>query len=118
MTGRVEEILPQLAERGERPEILVVDPPRKGCAPETLQAIAKLAPKLIIYVSCNPVTLARDLKTLESMPIMAPADNQGDKADQDFGYKTVQVLPIDLFPQTYHIESVSVLTRKSLTETV
>jgi 23S rRNA (uracil1939-C5)-methyltransferase len=102
-TGRVEEILPQIFAGGHSPDIIVVDPPRKGLPPETIQSILDLAPQLVLYVSCNPSTLARDLQLLEAR----------DDSERQFGYKTNQVLPIDLFPQTYHVESIAVLKRHS-----
>jgi 23S rRNA (uracil1939-C5)-methyltransferase len=109
-TGRVEEVLPELLENGLKPDIIFVDPPRKGCAPETIDTILKLAPQVIIYVSCNPVTLARDLKRLESKPLACAG--QSDEVGAQFGYKTKQVLAIDLFPQTYHVESVTLLVKE------
>jgi 23S rRNA (uracil1939-C5)-methyltransferase len=102
ITGQVEEILPQLRARGHSPDIIVVDPPRKGLPPETIESILQLAPQLLLYVSCNPSTLARDLKLLKAQ----------DNFEAQFGYKTRQVLPIDLFPQTYHVESIAVLDRQ------
>jgi len=73
-------------------DAVLIDPPRKGCA-EAIDVIAGLKPKSILYISCDPATLARDIKGL-----------------CDFGYKLKRCLPIDMFPQTYHIESVSLLT--------
>ena len=72
---------------------VIVDPPRSGCRPEVLTALIKLGPKRIVYVSCNPATLARDIK------ILAPH------------YQLKETTPVDLFPQTSHIESVSRLDR-------
>jgi 23S rRNA (uracil1939-C5)-methyltransferase len=98
----VEEKLADFAENRLAPDVVVVDPPRKGCARAAIEAIVKLCPKIIIYVSCNPVTLARDLQ-LFALPI------ERDDGTVVSGYKTKKILPIDLFPQTYHVESVSVL---------
>ncbi len=75
-------------------DLIVLDPPRVGIIKKTLLGIAEMRPKEIIYVSCDPSTLARDLRVL--------ADN---------GYKLASITGIDLFPQTYHIEAVAVLTR-------
>jgi 23S rRNA (uracil1939-C5)-methyltransferase len=111
-TGRVEEVLPDLLQHGLRPDIIFVDPPRKGCAPETIDTILRLAPEVVIYVSCNPVTLARDLKLFESRSIEIDYSGRSDQVGRQFGYKTKQVLPIDLFPQTYHIESVTMLVKE------
>jgi 23S rRNA (uracil1939-C5)-methyltransferase len=89
--GRVELALGQL----ESPfDAAVLDPPRRGCHPQALAHLLRLAPARIVYVSCQPATLARDLKQLAAG-----------------GYRVVNVQPVDLFPQTAHIESVCVLTR-------
>jgi 23S rRNA (uracil1939-C5)-methyltransferase len=90
--GEVEKVLPELDQDNLAPDILIVDPPRKGLSPSALGSIVSLKPARIVYVSCNPATLARDLKLLEHN-----------------GYKTKQIQPVDMFPQTYHIESVTVL---------
>jgi 23S rRNA (uracil1939-C5)-methyltransferase len=89
--AKVEELLPGLE---EEPDIVLLDPPRVGCAPEVLEALVAFAPPTIVYVSCNPTTLARDLRRLT-----------------DAGYALEGVTPIDMFPQTAHIECVSRLTR-------
>ncbi|WP_027339374.1 23S rRNA (uracil(1939)-C(5))-methyltransferase RlmD [Halonatronum saccharophilum] len=89
--GKVREVLPEL-KKEFKPDVVVVDPPRKGCHQEVLETFAQLEPKRIVYVSCNPSSLARDLKILKEL-----------------GYKTVEVQPVDMFPQTYHIESVALL---------
>ena len=69
---------------------LVVDPPRKGCDEALLTTIIEQRPKRVVYVSCNPATLARDLRILE-----------------DGGYKTQEIQPVDMFPQTTHVEAVA-----------
>lgn len=89
--------MPELATQNLMPEVIVVDPPRKGCDELVLEAMASLNPSKIIYVSCNPATLARDLKYLETK-----------------GYKTVMVQPVDLFPNTVHVETVVLLTNKCI----
>ena len=89
--AKVEELLPGLA---EEPDVVLLDPPRVGCAPEVLEALVAFAPPTVVYVSCNPTTLARDLRRLT-----------------DAGYRLEGVTPIDMFPQTAHIECVSRLTR-------
>lgn len=87
--GAVEQCLPGLAA-----DILVLDPPRKGCDPAVIETILRLAPLRVVYVSCNPATLARDLRLLV----------QG-------GYQLQRVQPVDMFAQTHHIESVATLLR-------
>ncbi|MCD4813126.1 23S rRNA (uracil(1939)-C(5))-methyltransferase RlmD [bacterium] len=84
-----------LAEKGLHPDLVVLDPPRKGCADALLEKILEVKPEKIVYVSCNPITLARDAARLTSG-----------------GYRIRQVQPIDLFPHTYHIESVVGFIRK------
>ncbi|MBI2486403.1 MAG: 23S rRNA (uracil(1939)-C(5))-methyltransferase RlmD [Deltaproteobacteria bacterium] len=79
--------------RGDRFDLIVLDPPREG-AKDILKELAELSPKRIIYVSCDPPTLARDLKTLREM-----------------GYRTLKIRPFDMFPQTYHIESIALLMK-------
>jgi 23S rRNA (uracil1939-C5)-methyltransferase len=71
-------------------DVVILDPPRKGCPADTLQRIAALKPKRIVYVSCNPATLARDLATLEQS-----------------GYTTYEIEPVDMFPQTFHVEVIA-----------
>jgi 23S rRNA (uracil1939-C5)-methyltransferase len=89
LVGRTEALLGSL---GERPDAVVLDPARVGCAPEVLAALAELRPATLVYVSCDPATLARDLARLVAS-----------------GFELVDVQPIDMFPQTHHIETVSVL---------
>ena len=94
-TGKSEEIIPRLIEDGIKPDVIVVDPPRKGCDTKLLKAIGEASPKKVVYVSCDPSTLARDLKCLEEL-----------------GYKTVEVQPVDMFPMTKHVENVALLVRQ------
>jgi 23S rRNA (uracil1939-C5)-methyltransferase len=88
--GKVEDVLPLLE---ATPDAIVLDPPRPGCAPPVLDAIARLRPTVVVYVSCNPATLARDLRILV-----------------DSGYALDWVTPLDMFPQTGHIECVARLS--------
>ncbi len=93
--GEAEKVIPEWYEKGIHADVLVVDPPRKGCDNALLETIISMKPKKVVYVSCNPATLARDLRILE-----------------DGGYKTVEVQPVDMFPQTTHVECCSLLVRK------
>ncbi|MFC3885415.1 23S rRNA (uracil(1939)-C(5))-methyltransferase RlmD [Bacillus songklensis] len=93
--GEAERVIPDWYDKGIKADVIVVDPPRKGCDEALLQTIIDMKPKRVVYVSCNPATLARDLRILE-----------------DGGYKTVQVQPVDMFPHTLHVESVAVLQLK------
>lgn len=90
--GPAEVVMPRWRKEGVEADVVVVDPPRKGCDPALLETILALQPKRVVYVSCNPSTLARDLRILE-----------------DGGYKTVEVTPVDMFPWTGHVEVVSLL---------
>jgi 23S rRNA (uracil1939-C5)-methyltransferase len=94
-TGKAEEWLYKWRRSGEEVHLIIVDPPRKGCSLKALKGIIKIKPKKVIYVSCHPATLARDLKYLT----------------KDGGYQLKKVLPIDMFPQTGQIECVASLER-------
>jgi 23S rRNA (uracil1939-C5)-methyltransferase len=85
--ARVEDVLPYLE---IKPQVIILDPPRAGLARKTLDAIMTLKPETIVYVSCDPSTLARDVKRFQTE-----------------GYRLHQATPFDLFPQTFHIESIS-----------
>ncbi|MCY6371250.1 23S rRNA (uracil(1939)-C(5))-methyltransferase RlmD [Clostridium ganghwense] len=87
--GKSEEAIPELIKNGIKADVVVVDPPRKGCDKVLLEAITEMKPERIVYVSCDPSTLARDLAILK-----------------EEGYKTVEVQPVDMFPQTGHVETV------------
>lgn len=87
--GEAENVIPWWAAQGIRPDVMVVDPPRKGCDEKLLNTMLQMKPERIVYVSCNPATLARDLKVLE-----------------EGGYKTKKVQPVDMFPQSTHVECV------------
>ncbi|MFP4496902.1 MAG: 23S rRNA (uracil(1939)-C(5))-methyltransferase RlmD [Vulcanimicrobiota bacterium] len=91
--GQVEKELPRLYHQGQKIDKVVIDPPRKGCDPRVLDMLANMRVKTIAYVSCNPATLARDVKILTEK-----------------GYSFEELVPLDMFPQTYHVESVAKLT--------
>jgi 23S rRNA (uracil1939-C5)-methyltransferase len=93
--GEAEVIIPKWYKEGNKADVLVVDPPRKGCDEALLQTIIEMKPKKVVYVSCNPATLARDLRILE-----------------DGGYQTLEVQPVDMFPHTTHVECVAKLVIK------
>ncbi len=94
MTGKVEEELPRLAASGSRPDVIVVDPPRAGVDRRALEAMSAMGPRRLVYISCHPATLARDLAVLATA-----------------GYRTAEVQPVDMFPHTRHIEAVALLVR-------
>lgn len=83
-----------LEERGLRPDVVIVDPPRKGCGPELPDTIARMAPERVVYVSCDPATLARDVKRF-----------------RELGYELKKAVPVDMFPRTAHIETVVLLSK-------
>jgi 23S rRNA (uracil1939-C5)-methyltransferase len=90
--GLAEEVIPRWREEGVAADVIVVDPPRKGCDAKLLETIIAMQPKRVVYVSCNPATLARDLAVLEAG-----------------GFRTVEVQPVDMFPHTGHVECCSLL---------
>ncbi|MBC2259194.1 23S rRNA (uracil(1939)-C(5))-methyltransferase RlmD [Listeria booriae] len=94
--GKAEEVIPDWFKQGIKADVLVVDPPRKGCDDALLQTILKMEPKRVVYVSCNPATLARDMLVLT-----------------EGGYEAKMVQPVDMFPQTTHVECVTVLQRQN-----
>ncbi|WHY87471.1 23S rRNA (uracil(1939)-C(5))-methyltransferase RlmD [Neobacillus novalis] len=84
--GKAEEILPKWVKKGWKPDVVVVDPPRTGLDGQLLQTILQVKPEKLIYVSCNPSTLAKDIQTLSSK------------------YEVKYIQPVDMFPQTAHVE--------------
>jgi len=96
ITGRAERVLPRFTqEAGIRPEVVVLDPPRKGCEESVLAAVVRMRPVRVVYVSCYPATLARDLAIL-----------------QRSGYRALETQPVDMFPHTSHVESSTLLVRE------
>ncbi|KAA9234686.1 MULTISPECIES: 23S rRNA (uracil(1939)-C(5))-methyltransferase RlmD [Aerococcus] len=93
--GKAEEVIQDWVQAGLKPDVVVVDPPRKGLAEDFIQSVLEVQPDKIVYVSCNPATLARDLAKFV-----------------DQGYQLGKVQPVDMFPQTHHVEAVVGLTRK------
>ena len=93
MDGKVEELLPKLCNK-EKADVVFVDPPRSGLDIKTIKTILKVKPKKVVYISCNPATLVRDLKAMEC------------------DYDIMKIQPVDMFPFTSHVECVAVLQLK------
>jgi len=93
--GKSEVVIPRLIKEGIIPDVIVVDPPRKGCDIALLDAIIKARPTRVVYVSCDSATLARDIKILI-----------------EEGYQLEMIQPVDMFPQTSHVETVALMSRK------
>lgn len=92
--GKAEEVVPKMYKQGKRANVVVVDPPRKGCDEKVLDTIISMQPDRVVYVSCNPSTLARDLNYLDER-----------------GYKCLEVQPVDMFPHSVHVECVVLMSR-------
>lgn len=90
-------IMPRLYREGVHADVIITDPPRAGCTRVVLETFAHMHPSRIVYVSCNPATLARDLAILDEL-----------------GYRTEKIQPVDMFPQTHHVESVSLIVPKKM----
>ncbi len=86
IAGPAEEILPDLAKKGLKPDAIILDPPRKGCDESLLKLLLKMETEKIVYISCSPATLARDLKILSQKYSISP------------------ITPVDMFPNTFHVE--------------
>ena len=95
LEGDAADVAAELALRQLRPDVICVDPPRKGLAPEVIASIAAMAPRRVVYVSCDPGTLGRDVKRFAEM-----------------GYLARRAVAVDLFPRTRHVETVVLLSHK------
>ena len=95
--GDAAEAAKVLKDEGIKPDVIILDPPRKGCSPEMLETAVQMNPDRIVYVSCDPATLARDCGILHSL-----------------GYTAQKATPVDMFPRTGHIECVALLTRSAI----
>ena len=84
----------KLEREGLRPDVITVDPPRKGLAPEVIASVAGMGPKRVVYVSCDPATLGRDVKLFAEL-----------------GYRAIRACAVDMFPGTRHVETVAQLVR-------
>ena len=93
--GKAEEVVPKMYKEGKRANVVVVDPPRKGCDEKVLDTIVSMEPDRVVYVSCNPSTLARDLAYLNER-----------------GYKCHEIQPVDMFPHSMHVENVAWLSKE------
>ena len=97
LVGDAAKLMPRLYREEILPDVIVVDPPRAGCAESVLKTFAAMQPSRIVYVSCNPATLARDMAVLETL-----------------GYTAKEIQPVDMFPQTAHVECLTKLIRHDL----
>jgi len=93
--GDAVDVMPRMFKQGVRPQTIVVDPPRAGCEKKVLETFAAMQPSRIVYVSCNPSSLARDLAVLAEL-----------------GYVTKEIQPVDMFSHTYHVECVALIVKK------
>lgn len=96
LCGDAEQAAQELSRRGEKPDVIILDPPRKGCGQKLIETVVSFAPKRIVYVSCDPGTLARDLKYFKEL-----------------GYPPAEASPVDLFPATAHVETVVLLSKEN-----
>src|SRR5699024_5609742 len=96
VTGSAEKVMAQWVKEGIHPDVIFVDPPRKGLTPSFIEASCQMNPEKIVYVSCNPATMARDLVHFAAL-----------------GYQAQQVQPVDLFPMTNHVECVVWMTKNA-----
>lgn len=94
--GKAEEVIIEWKQKGIEPDVIMVDPPRKGCDQVFIETLLELAPKRIIYISCNPSTQQRDAQLLANL------------------YYLKEITPVDMFPHTTHIETVALFERKTL----
>lgn len=94
LVGSAEAAMEKWSKEGIKPSVILVDPPRKGLTESFIKASAAMAPKKITYVSCNPATMARDIKHY-----------------QELGYNLIKAQPVDLFPHTHHVECIALIQR-------
>ena len=97
IVGDSARVIPRLCRNGVHPDVIVTDPPRAGCTPVVLETFVQMHPSRIVYVSCNPATLARDLALLDTL-----------------GYCAKKIQPVDMFPMTRHVETVNLILPKTL----
>ena len=93
--GDASDIAARLEEEGLRPDVITVDPPRKGLSPAVIRSVAGMEPRRVVYVSCDPATLGRDIKLFSEL-----------------GYEARRACAVDMFPATRHVETVALLSRE------
>ena len=93
--GDAPKLASELLKKGVTPDVVIVDPPRKGCGEDLVKTIKEMSPERVVYVSCDPATLARDCGYFK-----------------DCGYQVEEVTPVDLFPRTAHVETVCLLFKE------
>lgn len=96
LCGDASDAAASLSAEGLKPDVVILDPPRKGCAADVLKTVSEMAPERIVYISCDPATQARDAALLDTL-----------------GYKAQKMCPVDMFPGTGHVESVVLLSQKA-----
>ena len=95
LCGDAAQAAEELKKEGIKPDVIILDPPRKGCSPEMVKSAAQFNPERIVYVSCDPATLARDCGLFKEL-----------------GYTAVKATPVDMFPRTGHVETVCLLSKQ------
>ena len=93
--GDASDVAKKLAQENLRPDVITVDPPRKGLAEDVVESIARMQPERVVYVSCDSATMARDVKRFAAL-----------------GYRAVRACAVDLFPRADHVETVVLMSRK------
>ena len=99
--GDASDVAKKLAQENLRPDVITVDPPRKGLAEDVVESIARMQPERVVYVSCDSATMARDVKRFAAL-----------------GYRAVRACAVDLFPRADHVEAVVLLSRETDPRTV
>ena len=108
--GKAEDVV-KTKLQGVKADIVVLDPPRAGCKASLLETVLEIAPGKIVYVSCNPATLARDLKVLCGGTEAAGGGTGGEGMKAHPAYRLVSAAPVDMFPHTAHVETVVLMSR-------
>lgn len=107
IAGKAEEVIKSLAKTADKPDIIILDPARSGAHENVLKTLLELAPKKIVYISCNPSTLARDLNIL-----LAPEEFfECDEEKTYSQYNIEKIIPVDMFPHSTHVETIVLLSK-------